>query len=306
LGVVGNWTDALYLGQNASTGVYNETGATRTLSLGGITLVEQLVNYTVNPATGLVQEVSSLTNGPINITTLSVYNYTNVLQAYTNGTNTAVTTVKWFSNFCASEQPLGITVFSQFIQTGLNNIQTALSSGSASSGSASGSASGVAPVPIASSAASSASSAAASSSAVSSAASSGIVNPISAASSAAAGGASSSAASAAPSGAAGALLINTPPSLIECQPAALTFSGGSGPYFLSVLPGGQTSATPIEQFPQQATAGSYTWVVNVPAGTAITLRLSDSTGSINYSAPVTIQSGSSNSCISAASASASA
>ena len=60
----------------------------------------------------------------------------------------------------------------------------------------------------------------------------------------------------------------------------LTFGGGQAPYFITVLPGGQPSATPLYSFPQTSQT-SLSWTVNVPAGTSISLAIKDSTGAIN-------------------------
>ncbi|SCV74244.1 BQ2448_6676 [Microbotryum intermedium] len=96
------------------------------------------------------------------------------------------------------------------------------------------------------------------------------------------------------------LTINTPTSLIECQPYAVTWSGGVSPYFISVLPGGQLSAPALATLGDQpTTATSYTWTVNIAAGTSITLKVLDSAGNPAYAAMVTIQPGSSTSCLSA-------
>ena len=51
--------------------------------------------------------------------------------------------------------------------------------------------------------------------------------------------------------------------------------------------------------PQQAAAGTYTWVVDLPAGTSVTLAVRDGTGALNYASPVTILSGTTTSCINA-------
>ncbi|KAK9897409.1 hypothetical protein P389DRAFT_169169 [Cystobasidium minutum MCA 4210] len=99
------------------------------------------------------------------------------------------------------------------------------------------------------------------------------------------------------------LMINTPASVVQCQPTLLTFGGGTAPYFLSVLPAGQASATPILTLPDQAQAGSYTWTVNLPAGTNITLQVRDGTGAVNYGSPVVVQQGTSDSCVDQAAAS---
>ncbi|CAD6574982.1 MAG: hypothetical protein CYPHOPRED_005553 [Cyphobasidiales sp. Tagirdzhanova-0007] len=92
-------------------------------------------------------------------------------------------------------------------------------------------------------------------------------------------------------------LINTPPSLVECQPAAITFSGGQAPYIISVLPAGQVAAVPLEFLPSQPSAGTYTWQVNLAAGLNISLSIRDGTGALNYAAPLVIQPGTSSSCL---------
>ncbi|KAK9897436.1 hypothetical protein P389DRAFT_56968 [Cystobasidium minutum MCA 4210] len=83
-------------------------------------------------------------------------------------------------------------------------------------------------------------------------------------------------------------IIQSPASLVQCQPALVTFSGGTAPYYISVLPGGQASAAALEQFPPQS-GNSYTWTVNIASGQDITLSIRDSTGAINYSSQVPIQ-----------------
>ncbi|OCF36310.1 hypothetical protein I317_02037 [Kwoniella heveanensis CBS 569] len=94
-----------------------------------------------------------------------------------------------------------------------------------------------------------------------------------------------------------ALTINTPASLVECQPASITFSDGTSPYILAVIPGGQVSAAAIATIGDSLTSSPVTWTVNLAAGTSITLKLTDSTGAIAYSSPLTIQAGSSQSCL---------
>ncbi|CAD6579988.1 MAG: hypothetical protein TREMPRED_002625 [Tremellales sp. Tagirdzhanova-0007] len=95
----------------------------------------------------------------------------------------------------------------------------------------------------------------------------------------------------------GQLTISTPASLVECQPAAITFSGGTGPYILAAIPGGQVSAVALETITSALTASPYTWLVNLASGTNVTLRLTDSTGAIQYSSPEVIQPGSTTSCL---------
>ncbi|KAJ9095367.1 hypothetical protein QFC19_007611 [Naganishia cerealis] len=66
--------------------------------------------------------------------------------------------------------------------------------------------------------------------------------------------------------------INTPPTLTVCQPTLLSWNGGSTPYFLSVIPGGQASGAALKDF-GEVSGTSTTWTVDLPAGTSITLKL---------------------------------
>ncbi|WVQ65037.1 uncharacterized protein L199_003207 [Kwoniella botswanensis] len=93
------------------------------------------------------------------------------------------------------------------------------------------------------------------------------------------------------------LTINTPASLVQCQPASITFADGTAPYILAVIPGGEVSSAAIETIEDSATSSPVTWTVNLASGTYITLKLTDSTGTIAYSSPLTIQAGSSSSCL---------
>ncbi|KAK4689739.1 hypothetical protein P7C73_g366, partial [Tremellales sp. Uapishka_1] len=124
------------------------------------------------------------------------------------------------------------------------------------------------------------------------------------------------------------LSISTPASLIVCQPVSLTFTDGTSPYYLAVLPGGEASATAVrslltsalfgfltsahlaysiqlEQFPS-ITSSPYTWNVDLPADTNVTIRITDGTGTIAYTSTVVIQAGSSTSCLNSTSSSSSA
>ncbi|KIK63126.1 hypothetical protein GYMLUDRAFT_41445 [Collybiopsis luxurians FD-317 M1] len=93
-----------------------------------------------------------------------------------------------------------------------------------------------------------------------------------------------------------ALTINTPSSLTVCQPTLLSWSDGTAPYYLSIIPGGETSSSALKTF-DTTNSTSYTWTVDISAGTAITVELKDSTGTIAYSDEVTIQSGTDDSCV---------
>ncbi|WVF72192.1 hypothetical protein IAT40_007004 [Kwoniella sp. CBS 6097] len=96
---------------------------------------------------------------------------------------------------------------------------------------------------------------------------------------------------------ANALTVNTPASLIECQPTSLTWAQGSGgPYYISIIPGGQASAAALENLPN-ADSSPVTWTVDIASGTNITVKITDNSGAIAYSSPVVIQAGSSTSCL---------
>ncbi|KIR51799.1 hypothetical protein I315_05748 [Cryptococcus gattii Ru294] len=100
-------------------------------------------------------------------------------------------------------------------------------------------------------------------------------------------------------GSAAALSINTPASIVECQPAALTFGEGTAPYIIAAIPGGQVSAAAIETINDNLSSSPYTWTVNLAAGTNITLKITDSTGTVAYSSPIVVQAGSSQACLNA-------
>ncbi|KAL4064528.1 hypothetical protein V8B97DRAFT_314088 [Scleroderma yunnanense] len=92
------------------------------------------------------------------------------------------------------------------------------------------------------------------------------------------------------------LTVNTPGNVVECEPIQFQWSGGTPPYYLSLIPGGQTSAPPIKQFPNQD-GTSYTWLVDLPANTIFNIALKDSLGATSFSDIITIQAGSSTSCV---------
>lgn len=102
--------------------------------------------------------------------------------------------------------------------------------------------------------------------------------------------------------AAAQLRIETPTNLVVCQPALLTWAGGEQPYYVSVIPGGQPSAASLKDFPQTSST-QQTWNVDLPAGQEVSLRITDATGTINYSEKVTIREGSNTNCLNGAAAS---
>ncbi|CAE6370426.1 hypothetical protein RSOLAG1IB_01551 [Rhizoctonia solani AG-1 IB] len=96
--------------------------------------------------------------------------------------------------------------------------------------------------------------------------------------------------------AAQSMTVATPPSVVQCQPVALSWSGGTAPYFPSIIPGQQAGAAAIKEFPSQ-TGTSLTWTVDLIANTYITVQIRDSTGAIQYSSAVTIQNSADSSCV---------
>ncbi|XP_006459364.1 hypothetical protein AGABI2DRAFT_191358 [Agaricus bisporus var. bisporus H97] len=90
--------------------------------------------------------------------------------------------------------------------------------------------------------------------------------------------------------------IDTPSTLVQCQPSLLAWHEGAPPYYLSVIPGGQPGATPLKSF-DAVNDLSRTWVVDIASGTVVTIVLKDSSGAIAYSDKVPIQGSQDNSCI---------
>ncbi|GAA6004640.1 uncharacterized protein JCM10292_005701 [Rhodotorula paludigena] len=100
------------------------------------------------------------------------------------------------------------------------------------------------------------------------------------------------------SSAAAQVTINTPPPLYTCQNALLSWSGGQAPYYVRVNQGGSTTNT-LETIQNGVDSTSYSWQVNQPAGTSVTLAITDGSGQTNYADAVTIQDGGDTSCIGA-------
>ncbi|KAJ3552181.1 hypothetical protein NM688_g4285 [Phlebia brevispora] len=98
--------------------------------------------------------------------------------------------------------------------------------------------------------------------------------------------------------------VNSLSAVVQCrrvltEPIKFTWSGGTPPYYLSLIPAEQPQAPPMKIFPtQQGT--SYTWIVDMAAGTAFTTVIKDSTGQPNYSSEQVVQNGTDASCLNAA------
>ncbi|KAF8151350.1 hypothetical protein B0H34DRAFT_727284 [Crassisporium funariophilum] len=92
------------------------------------------------------------------------------------------------------------------------------------------------------------------------------------------------------------LAINTPVNAVVCEPTLITWSGGTPPYFLTVLPAGSPGGPALVDLGVQ-TGVSTTWNTNVAAGTSVVLGLRDSTGAFATSAAFTINPGPDKSCL---------
>ncbi|GAA5991833.1 hypothetical protein JCM10908_002227 [Rhodotorula pacifica] len=95
--------------------------------------------------------------------------------------------------------------------------------------------------------------------------------------------------------------------LVQCAPAQIEVGGGTGPYTVSVLPvatDGQPASPqqPLQTFPALNQSGAASWLVNVPSGTTVRLGVTDGTGAVSYSDPITVQAGQSNACLHVSSA----
>ncbi|KIM85025.1 hypothetical protein PILCRDRAFT_67223 [Piloderma croceum F 1598] len=99
------------------------------------------------------------------------------------------------------------------------------------------------------------------------------------------------------------LTVNTPQGVTECEPFEFTWTGGTPPYFLSLIPGAtrfypHILQRPIKQFPPiQGT--SYTWLVDLQANTNFIASLKDDTGTQAFAALATINAGTDSSAASA-------
>ncbi|KAL7411301.1 hypothetical protein BDY24DRAFT_396302 [Mrakia frigida] len=92
--------------------------------------------------------------------------------------------------------------------------------------------------------------------------------------------------------------VNSVSGLTTCQPSLLSWDASTSPYYLTIIPGGDASGTVLEDLGTFTTT-SYTWNVDLAAGTSITIALKDSTGAVFYSGQTTIVAGSDTSCVGA-------
>jgi len=90
------------------------------------------------------------------------------------------------------------------------------------------------------------------------------------------------------------LTVDTPETVKQCAPTTFTWSSTIAPYYLTVI---DSSSQPT--FDEDSTtmviptAHSATWVVDLPAGSSITVVVRDSTGAIAETLPRVVGEGSS-------------
>ncbi|KZT73140.1 hypothetical protein DAEQUDRAFT_662878 [Daedalea quercina L-15889] len=83
---------------------------------------------------------------------------------------------------------------------------------------------------------------------------------------------------------------------ISSEPVLISWSSGTAPYFLSLVPGTDTGASPVKNF-GELDGTSYTWTVDLAEGTTFTTVIKDSTGTTAFSDEQTVSSGSGTSCV---------
>ncbi|CCM00110.1 uncharacterized protein FIBRA_02137 [Fibroporia radiculosa] len=94
----------------------------------------------------------------------------------------------------------------------------------------------------------------------------------------------------------------TTPTLVQCQPATLTWSGNYiAPVNVIIVPSDDECGDELADL-GDFNASSATWTVNIPAGQSVTFSLQDAKGDEAWSAPITIQGSSADSCLNSTSA----
>ncbi|EIW70712.1 hypothetical protein M231_02634 [Tremella mesenterica] len=84
-----------------------------------------------------------------------------------------------------------------------------------------------------------------------------------------------------------ALIISTPDTLTQCQPATFSWSPTTSPYYLALLTSSDHSSSSILELDAQAYVPvpreTATWVVDVEEGTTVTVLVRDATGEVAFS-----------------------
>lgn len=92
------------------------------------------------------------------------------------------------------------------------------------------------------------------------------------------------------------LTVNTPSTLTQCQPVKLTWVDGVPPYYVSIIPGGETSAPPLKDL-GKTSAMSETWLVNVTPNQNVNIVVKDSTGDTAFTDQVLVLAADDASCM---------
>ncbi|RPD60510.1 hypothetical protein L226DRAFT_570013 [Lentinus tigrinus ALCF2SS1-7] len=98
-----------------------------------------------------------------------------------------------------------------------------------------------------------------------------------------------------------AFIIRTPPNPVQCFPVNFTWSGGHGPYNLSILPSGQLKSQPLDHF-ANLTGTMFQHRINVAAGTSVQAVLTDITGLQALNVAFALDSSNHTACLSGAAA----
>ncbi|CUA68482.1 hypothetical protein RSOLAG22IIIB_03519 [Rhizoctonia solani] len=92
--------------------------------------------------------------------------------------------------------------------------------------------------------------------------------------------------------------INSPPSVVQCQPVQLSWTATKEPVYIAIIPGGQPGAAPLKDFGQQPPGTkTMTWKCDRKAGTSITFQIKDAAGAVAYSGNMNVQDSSDSSCV---------
>ncbi|KAI0039854.1 hypothetical protein FA95DRAFT_1577323 [Auriscalpium vulgare] len=88
------------------------------------------------------------------------------------------------------------------------------------------------------------------------------------------------------------LTINTPSNVAECLPLQITWSGGTPPYTVSLASGTDPNGPALQILATNTQATSFSWsAVNFASGTSLDLNVRDSTGTLQQTAPFTVNPG---------------
>ncbi|KAF8512768.1 hypothetical protein JB92DRAFT_259503 [Gautieria morchelliformis] len=88
----------------------------------------------------------------------------------------------------------------------------------------------------------------------------------------------------------------TPPSVVQCADVPIQWSGGIGPFSLTIATTDNASLNSVEVIPV-GRSSPYTWSEDLPAGTPFTISLTDSNGNSAMTPALTVQDSTNTSCL---------